>query len=101
MKKTNKAVMALSLAMKAGKLAVGYDSVENAALSGKAKLVVAVNDISERTLRNAKRVSGNTRFVEAPFGADEMQAVFGRRIVIAALTDSNFSDLFIQALNDI
>jgi len=93
--------MALSLAMKAGKLAVGYDSVEKAALSGKVKLIIAVNDISERTHRNAKRVSGRAQLIEVPFGADEMQAVFGRHIVIAALTDSHFSDLFIKALNDV
>jgi len=95
---TNKAVMALSLAIKAGKLVAGYDAVERAVLSKRAKTIVMANDISTRTERNITRVSKDLETIKVPFGADELLAVFGRRVAVVALTDSHFSDLLAKAL---
>lgn len=35
-----------------------------------------------------------------PFGQDEIETVFKKRFVIAAVTDRNFRDLFMEALKD-
>ena len=98
MRATNKAILALSLARRAGKLMIGYDACERAAVSGRAKLIVTADDISDRTLRNIKRVSGSIRLIEAPFSQTDIQHVMGRRFVVAALTDRNFGELFVESL---
>ena len=97
---TNKAIHALSLARRAGKLSIGYQATQHALISGRASLVVAARDISERTLNKAKKVGSGVLFVNAIFDQNEIQTVLGRRFAIAAVTDRNFSDLFIKAYED-
>lgn len=97
---TNKAINALSLAKRAGKLSVGYEAVKQAMISGKAKLTVTTQDISERTLRNAESAGSGIPFINLKYDQGDVQAVFGRKFVIAAVTDDNFKNLVIKAYKD-
>ena len=92
----SRAIGALSLAKRAGKLLTGFEAVGQAARSGRAKLIVTANDISERTLKKTRDKANGTVLYAAPFGSREAETVFKKRFVIAALTDENFVKLFLE-----
>lgn len=89
---------ALSMARGAGKLVIGFDAVEEALKKKRVKIVVTAEDIAARTLRNTVFAAGDDiPIFHLPFGQAEIEAVFRRRFVVAAVTDEHFRDLFLRA----
>lgn len=92
--KVNSPVLsALSLCRKAGKLVVGYELTAEAA-SKKNILVVYSSDISERTLKNVRRLAENGSSVQCLNKTmDEIEQAVGKRFGVAGVVDSGLAGL--------
>jgi ribosomal protein L30E len=85
------------MARGAGKLAIGFDATEEALKKNKAKIVVTTDDIAARTLRNTAFAAKDVPILNLPFGQEEIEKVFRRKFVVAAVTDEHFRDLLLKA----
>lgn len=85
---------ALSLCRKAGALTMGFDGVEEAALSGEAWLVLAAADASEKTVRRMKNAVGDlVDVVSMPLGQSELARISHKAVALYAVTDRNLAAL--------
>lgn len=95
--KSDRLLSALAMSRGAGKLQIGFDAAAAAAGAG-APLVVLADDIAPRTRRNITACCGEkTALLELGRSQQEIEAVVGRRFVVAAVTDDNFAKLVRQA----
>ena len=93
--KTNKALSALGMAMRAGKLATGDEIVLKAIRAGKAKLVIVANDSSDNTKKKFRDKCGSydVALVEA-YGRESLGRAIGKaERVLIAVTDVQFAQL--------
>ena len=93
----------LSLAQKAGKLASGEFSCENALRSGKAKLVIVCEDASDKTKKKFINKSFFYKVVcYVCFGKEELSRCIGKsnRAVVAVI-DDGFAAAIKQGLNSL
>lgn len=79
---------------------MGREAAERAVKERRAVLILTVSGVSERTKRGIGRISGGIPAVEVSFERNEVEAVFTRYFAVAAITDVNFRDLFLRALED-
>ena len=86
-------ISALSLVRRAGKLEIGYDAAEKAVKKKLSSVVVITEDISERTKRGITAALGGTSPLQLPLTQDDIEKVFRKRFVVAAITDSNLGRL--------
>lgn len=89
----NKLLSLLGLARRAGKVEPGFDAAVGAARSGKAALLLAAGDISEKTVKNL-RYEGERAGVptlRVPFGMEELGRACGMRAGVLAVTDKGFA----------
>ena len=83
----------LGLANKAGAVASGTNNVLNAVRSGKARLVILANDISDNTakLLTNKASFRGIRLMRLPVTMDELGHALGKKgLSSAAFTDESF-----------
>ena len=89
----DKLLSLLGLARRAGKIEPGFDAAATAAKSGKAALLLAARDISEKTVKNLRyegdRAGIPTLRVSA--GMEELGRACGVRAGVLALTDPGFA----------
>ena len=89
----DKLLSLLGLAKRAGKLEPGFDAAVAAVRSGKASLLVAARDISEKTVKNLRyegdRAGVPTLRIQA--GMEEVGQACGVRAGVLAVTDEGFS----------
>ena len=89
----DKLLSLLGLAKRAGKLEPGFDAAVAAARSGKASLLLAAGDISEKTVKNLRyegdRAGVPTLRIQA--GMEELGRACGVRAGVLAVTDKGFS----------
>ncbi len=87
----DKLLSLLGLAKRAGKIEPGFDAA--AARSGKASLLLAARDISEKTVKNLRyegdRAGVPTLRIQA--GMEELGRACGMRAGVLAVTDKGFS----------
>ncbi|WP_409347229.1 YlxQ family RNA-binding protein [Paenibacillus sp. MBLB4367] len=98
----NKVFSNLGLAMRAGKVVTGDESVLDAVRSGEAKLVVVAEDASDNT---RKKISDKCSFYEVPlivYGSrNELGASLGKpERVVMAVTDAGFAKLIGSRIHD-
>ena len=98
----DRALFALSLAMKAGKLKAGAFPAEAAVKGGDAYLLVMAEDASENT---KKKFRDMCAFRGVPWVEYGTMAVLGRRIgkedrAVIAVTDRNFGTMVRDAIGD-
>lgn len=91
----NKVFSNLGLAMRAGKLVTGDESVLEAVRSGEAKLVVVAEDASDNT---RKKIADKCSYYEVPlfvYGSrNELGGSIGKpERVVMAVTDAGFAKL--------
>lgn len=90
---------ALSLCRKAGQLVMGFDAVEEAAVKGKAWLVLTASDASPKTVqRMAQAVGDLVDVLPMPLSQDRLAAVAHRRAAMYAVTDRNLAKLCFDRL---
>lgn len=92
---------AVSLARKAGALVTGFDAVEEAAVKGKAWLVLAAADASEKTVKRLERTVGDmVDIITAPLTQDRLAAISHKQAAVYAVTDRNLAKLCFSRLAD-
>lgn len=91
---------ALSLCRKAGKLTMGFDAVEDAAVRGKAWLVLTASDASPKTVARMKGSIGDlVDVLPMPLSQDRLAAVTHRPVAVYAVTDRNLAKLCFERLD--
>ncbi|MGI6255739.1 MAG: L7Ae/L30e/S12e/Gadd45 family ribosomal protein [Acutalibacter sp.] len=89
----DKLLSLLGLARRAGKVEPGFDAAVSAARSGKAHLLLAARDISEKTVKNL-RYEGDragTVTVRLTCSMEELGRACGARAGVLAVTDKGFA----------
>lgn len=93
MEKQQEILNFLGLARRAGKTALGFDAVNEAALKHKAKLIVVSSDISERTrcavIRNAE--TANVKVILSEIPMESLGAAVGKLTGIVSVNDEGFA----------
>ena len=89
----NKLLSLLGLARRAGKVEPGFDAAVGAARSGKAALLLAAGDISEKMVKNL-RYEGDRAGIptlRVSSGMEALGQACGMRAGVLALTDKGFA----------
>ena len=97
----DKVLSLLGLARQAGRLEAGFDACRKAARSGRAALLVAAADISEKTYKNLcyeARRSG-AEAVRLGTGMDELGRACGVRAGVVAVNDKGFAGAVLKELD--
>lgn len=83
----------VSLARRAGKLAMGYDVAFSSVSHGRAKLVLLAGDISEKSAKSLKRLCEEVRVPVRNLSTkmDEIWFTLGKRVGILAVEEENFA----------
>ncbi len=97
----HKALSLLGMAMRAGKLVTGDETVLKSVQQGKAKLVIAAGDASDNTKKKFrdKCATYNVKLVEAFDRITIGDAIGKSERVLIAVTDAGFSKSIIQSLS--
>ncbi|MBO7217475.1 MAG: ribosomal L7Ae/L30e/S12e/Gadd45 family protein [Clostridia bacterium] len=99
---TDKALNLLQFAAKAGRLSYGTHATEWAITSGKAKLVLAANDISAKSIKElnfkASKTGISVKILSATDSECLSQAI-GKRCGIVAVNDESFANAILEKLN--
>lgn len=92
---------ALSLCRKAGALTMGYDAVEEAAVKGKAWLVLCAADASAKTVqRLANNIGDLVDVLSMPLGQERLAAISHKPVAVYAVTDRGLAKLCFDRLAD-
>ena len=92
---------ALSLCRKAGALTMGFDAVEDAAVRGKAWLVLAASDASEKTVQRMRYAVGDlVDVLSMPLTQARLAEISRRPVAVYAVTDRNLAKLCFDRLAD-
>lgn len=88
----------LTICRKAGKIGLGYDSMESAVLSGKCKLIIVADDASDRTKKSAGRLAENYNvpiiFTECT--KEDILEKCGKASGVLTVNDSGFAKAFLK-----
>lgn len=90
----NKTLATLSLARRAGKLAIGFTATKNALMLNQVSVLVTTKDISPGTKEKIVRLAKEIPTAEIPYTSSDIEEVMKRKFVVAAITDKNFKELF-------
>lgn len=84
----------MSLCKRAGRIIMGFDMVKQAVIDGRARLVITAGDLSDKTLKEIRRICGewDTPLRELPFTMDQLWMELGKRAGVAAIADQGFAD---------
>ena len=92
---------ALSLCRKAGALTMGFDAVEDAAVKGKAWIVLTASDASEKTVNRLTYSIGDlVDVIRMPLTQDRLADVSRKPVAVYAVTDRNLAKLCFDRLSD-
>jgi len=83
----------LGIARRAGKLSLGSDAAQEAALGGKCPLILFSEDLSPRTIRKvaAAAAKGKTQTAALHVGMDAIGMAIGKRTGVIAVNDIGFA----------
>ena len=98
---TDRNLLILGLAKKAGLLAIGDDAVGTAARKGHTKLIISAEDASERAYRNARIYADSCGAIcmAVPFTKFELGSITGRGApATVAFLDTGLAVTFIKGL---
>ncbi len=91
---------ALSLCRKAGKLTIGFDAVEDAAVRGRAWLVLTASDASPKTVNRLKGNIGDLADVlPLPLSQERLAFISHKPAAVYAVTDRNLARLCLERLD--
>lgn len=102
MNSQQKIINLLTICRKSGKLIYGFDAVKEAVYEGNVSCVLTTDDISPKTLKEVKFFCGNARIeiVELGLKSADLYGIFGKEIVVAAISDFGFAKRFKELGND-
>jgi len=90
----NKATSLLGMARRAGKLDAGFERCSTAIKSGKAKLVIACSDISDKTKKEIRFLCNKqgVQVAEVSFTLSQLSAAIGFKAGLCAVCDQGFAN---------
>ncbi len=92
---------ALSLCRKAGALTMGFDAVEDAAVKGKAWIVLTASDASEKTVNRLNYSIGDlVDVIRMPLTQDRLADISRKPVAVYVVTDRNLAKLCFDRLSD-
>lgn len=96
----NKALSAMGLARRAGKLNWGYDTVVEAMKTGACCLVIIAGDLSDKTKKNVRFEAerSHVQCIETTFSMEEVSAAIGKKTGVIAICDGGFAKKLKQEL---
>lgn len=96
----DKALSLLGLARRAGKIEAGFDAAVSAARGKKAKLLLAAEDVSEKTVKNLKYEGDRAGIptVRVKAGMEETGNACGVRAGVLAVTEQGFATALLKVL---
>ena len=95
----DKALHLLSLARRAGRVALGYDAVAEAVQKRKALLVLLSSALSERTRRNVTRIcEGSVPLRMIATEPETIAKYLGKAVGVIAIADPNLAAAIDKAL---
>lgn len=96
----NKALSAMGLARRAGKLNWGYDTVVEAMKTGTCCLVIIAGDLSDKTKKNVRFEAerSHVQCIETAFSMEEVSAAIGKKTGVIAICDGGFAKKLKQEL---
>lgn len=96
----NKALSAMGLARRAGKLNWGYDTVVEAMKTGACCLVIIAGDLSDKTKKNVRFEAerSHVQCIETAFSMEEISAAIGKKSGVIAICDGGFAKKLQQEL---
>ncbi|SEN33829.1 Ribosomal protein L7Ae [Paenibacillus sp. OV219] len=102
MTKKHKALSLLGMAMRAGKLVTGDETVLKAVKQGKAKIVIVAADASDNTKKKFrdKCATYNVKLIEAFDRITIGEAIGKSERVLLGVTDAGFSKSILQSLTE-
>ena len=97
----DKILSLLGFASKAGKLSFGTHATEWAVSSGKAKLVLAANDISEKSVKELKFKASDKVPVKVllEIDIDTLSKKVGKNCGIVSINDEGFATALLEQIN--
>ena len=91
---------AISLARKAGRLVMGFDAVEEAAVKGKAWLALTAADASPKTVQRLRNNIGDlVDVLPTPLSMERLAPLGRRPVAVCAVTDRNLAKLCYDRLD--
>lgn len=83
----------LTICRKAGRMTMGFDSVKESILTGKAKAVFLASDISAKTEKEVRFFAGRKAVPVYPLGASiaEIEFSVGRKAGVIGICDEGFA----------
>ena len=96
----NKALSAMGLARRAGKLNWGYETVVEAMKAGSCSLTLTAVDLSEKTKKNVRFEAERygVPYIETAFTLEEISAAIGKKAGVIAICDDGFAKKLKQEL---
>lgn len=99
----DKVLSLLGLARRAGKLAIGNDSVLESIEKKEAKMIFAAGDLSVRTCKKIEAAAQEKEipFLQTTISMDELGFAIGKRVGILSITEIGFANKIKQLCCDI
>lgn len=90
----NKLLSLLGIARRAERLSLGFDVAAESMTSGKSKLLILAGDLSERTLRNIKKLAqeSDTPTIVLDITMQQLGAAVGKTTGIISVNDKGFAE---------
>ncbi len=83
----------LGLSLRAGRLAMGFDSVCDSVRAGKARLILTAADISEGTRRKlSNHLCDFAEIYSTGYTIDQFCAALGKNVAVVAVNDKGFAN---------
>ena len=96
----NRALSALGLARRAGKLNWGFDTAVEAMRSGACGVVILAADLSDKTKKNVRFEAEKYHVLEPAFNMEEISAAIGKKAGVLAVCDRGFAEKLKQLIAD-
>ena len=95
-----KAINLLTICRRAGKVVMGFDSVKESVLTGKAYSVCVAMDISPKTLKETEFICNrdNIPVLKIDATMDELWGALGKKVGILGICDKGFTKKLIEIL---
>ena len=101
MQNRQKAVNLLGLAMRAGKVVTGTETVIADLKKTKVKLVVLASDLQKNTIEKVSRAANKNNVpMISEFTAVELENAVGKKRKVLGLTDSGFCKALVKKINE-
>lgn len=83
----------MGIAMKAGKIKFGYDTVTDSVLKKQAKLIILAFDLSPRSVRKIETAAKNNgvKILDINIGMNEIYSAIGKKTGIVCINDKGFA----------